>query len=520
VLSSTRARQERESPHQGLARQSPGPELISGLDWQLLAALVLLVLAALLALAAIVYPRLWIVPGVRTLGVELGGKTRAQAVSALQRNWQTRTVLLGHDEVIVSLAPEALGLSLDVHKTVQAAFVRGRSWEKLGIRLRGDHSFDVVPVLDLDLAVATETLQGLRPQIDALPEEAGLRLVNGRVEAVDPQMGRSFDLAKTLSQLEEQSLAVVETGYLALVVHPVPPLGIDVSKAVAQANEWLAHSLTIVAYDPVSDESLAWEVPPDQWAAWVSMKVNPDDPAQLQWTFDRRAALAALAAWETSLGANRFTESEQALPAIEEAIVGAGWRARLRVYHSSSQYTVQSGDTLSSISREVGIPYPWIQQANPGVSDSLTVGQVLTIPSPDVLLPLPVIDDKRIVIGLSAQRLWAYESDELLWEGPVSTGIASSPTALGVFQVQSHEPNAYAASWNLWMPYFMGIYRPVPTSDFMNGFHGFPTRDGAALLWTGSLGHPVTFGCILLGDTGAPLLYEWAEEGVVVEIRE
>ena len=79
--------------------------------------------------------------------------------------------------------------------------------------------------------------------------------------------------------------------------------------------------------------------------------------------------------------------------------------------------------------------------------------------------------------------------------------------------MQSHEEEAYAADWGLSMPYFMGIYRPVPTSDFMNGFHGFPTRDGASLLWTGSLGYPVTYGCILLDTQNAALLYEWAEPG-------
>jgi lipoprotein-anchoring transpeptidase ErfK/SrfK len=137
-----------------------------------------------------------------------------------------------------------------------------------------------------------------------------------------------------------------------------------------------------------------------------------------------------------------------------------------------------------------------------------------------VLLPLLVVENKRIVVSLSRQRMWAYENGALLGEWPVSTGIPSSPTAPGVFQVQSHDPNAYAASWDLWMPYFVGIYRPVPTSNFMNGFHGFPTRDGVNLLWTGNLGYPVTYGCILLGNEAAPLLYQWAEEGVIVEIRE
>ncbi|HRV91553.1 MAG TPA: L,D-transpeptidase, partial [Anaerolineae bacterium] len=82
-----------------------------------------------------------------------------------------------------------------------------------------------------------------------------------------------------------------------------------------------------------------------------------------------------------------------------------------------------------------------------------------------------------------------------------------------------HETNAYAASWNLWMPDFIGIYRPVPTADFMNGFHGFPSRNGATLLWTNDLGHPVTYGCILVDSKHSGNLFEWAEAGVVVEIE-
>jgi lipoprotein-anchoring transpeptidase ErfK/SrfK len=147
------------------------------------------------------------------------------------------------------------------------------------------------------------------------------------------------------------------------------------------------------------------------------------------------------------------------------------------------------------------------------------VGQTITIPSPDELLPLPIVENKRVVVSISDQRMWAYENGALKWEWPVSTGIDSSPTAPGIFQVQSHEPNAYASSWDLWMPNFMGIYRPVPSSDFMNGFHGFPTRNGANLLWTNSLGHKVTYGCILLSNDNAPRLYDWAEEGVVVEVQ-
>jgi lipoprotein-anchoring transpeptidase ErfK/SrfK len=180
---------------------------------------------------------------------------------------------------------------------------------------------------------------------------------------------------------------------------------------------------------------------------------------------------------------------------------------------------VQAGETLASIGRDYGIPYPWIQQANPDMGETLGVGQQLTIPSPDRMLPLPVVEGKRIIVSIAEQRVWVYENGALKWDWAASTGIDSSPTAPGIFQVQSHEANAYAGNWDLWMPFFLGIYQPVPVSPFMNGFHGFPTRNGSTLLWTGDLGHKVTYGCILLSTDNARALYEWAEDGVVVEVR-
>jgi lipoprotein-anchoring transpeptidase ErfK/SrfK len=69
------------------------------------------------------------------------------------------------------------------------------------------------------------------------------------------------------------------------------------------------------------------------------------------------------------------------------------------------------------------------------------------------------------------------------------------------------------------MPNFMGFYHPGPNMDLWNGFHGFPTRGGGYLLWSDDLGHPVTYGCVLLSLENAETLYNWAEEGVVVEVR-
>jgi LysM repeat protein len=300
---------------------------------------------------------------------------------------------------------------------------------------------------------------------------------------------------------------------------PVEPAVTDVRVLVDQASRLLARRLSIRAYDPVTNELRTWEVGPNVWGDWLSLGADPGDATRLAWELNADKTRAFLTAQAAVLGADRRLDLDQAVTAMGEAIQAHREEVRLRVYHNERQHRVRPGETLSSIAYTYGMPYPWIEQANPGISNTLSVGQVVTIPSPDVLLPLPVVETKRVVVSLGEQKMWVYEDDAQKWEWPVSTGIESSPTAPGVFQIQTHELNAYAGNWNLWMPYFMGIYRPVPTSDFMNGFHGFPTRGGSTLLWTGNLGHPVTYGCILISTDNASALYEWAEAGVVVEVR-
>jgi len=451
--------------------------------------------------------------------MELGGRSRAEAVALLGRDWQSRTILLHGDGVVWPAVPSALGLTLDADATTERAYREGHSIARLLGVLSGRGGIDVSPVVLVEPNIAAPYLESLRSQVDAPPINAGVRIVRGQVVPIAAVVGQSLDVPMTVASLEQQVVQVVSEGRLPLAMVFVPPPISDAQPLVAQAQEWLAHVLVVHVVDPVRDEESVWTVASDVWSAWVSWHVEPTGSGELGWEIDAERVHGFLADQAAILGQGRYLDMDAAAVAVHDAMAVHSWDVRLRVLHQVQQRTVQPGETIASIARDVGIPYPWILQANPGVSDSLRVGQVLSIPSPDVLLPLPVVDNKRIVISISSQAMWVYENSALLWQWPVSTGIESSPTSPGVFQVLTHEPNAYAASWDLWMPYFIGIYRPVPTSQFMNGFHGFPTRDGATLLWTGNLGYPVTFGCILLSTQNAATLYEWAQAGVVVDIR-
>lgn len=122
---------------------------------------------------------------------------------------------------------------------------------------------------------------------------------------------------------------------------------------------------------------------------------------------------------------------------------------------------------------------------------------------------------KYILVDISEQHMYVYENDALIYSFVASTGIGNS-TRVGTFAVQTKLPNAYASTWNLWMPSWLGIYY---SHGLENGIHALPILSNGATLWAGFLGSPVSYGCVVLGTYEAQLLYDWSELGTPVEIR-
>ncbi|MBU1747344.1 MAG: L,D-transpeptidase family protein [Chloroflexi bacterium] len=478
----------------------------------------LLILVILLATAGgvgtLVYQSDLILPGVQAAGLGLGGKTAAEAEVALNGQLGGKVLLDGGDATWAVPAGQ-LGLALDSGRMAQLAYQQSRAPERLDALLQGNWQITVDPIWLVDTASAEAYLWAIAQQFDLLPVNASAEWTAGQLVAHPAVPGRALDVTATAAALTQDPGRVVSEGHLPLVVRPVPAAITDVTPLLAQAEELLAHTLSIQGYNPITNQTVEWPAGSEVWAGWLLVEA---DATGLRWRVDPTQVTAHLATLSEALPAGQYLDLDASAPAVVSAIECASWHATLRIRYHEMQHTVRPGDTLASIGREYGLPYPWLQQANPGL-EGLRVGQVVAIPSPDLMLPLPIVPHKRIVVSMSQQRMWAYESGQIKWEWLVSTGIQGSPTTPGVFQVQSHEQNAYAASWDLWMPYFMGIYRPVPTSEFMNGFHGLPSRGGSQLLWTNNLGRPVTYGCILLSTENAAVLYDWAEEGTVVEIR-
>jgi lipoprotein-anchoring transpeptidase ErfK/SrfK len=491
---------------------SPRAFLLAGCLGLLLSGLLLFATMGLLF-----YRSNLIFPGVRVLGMHVGLQTTAEAAAMLQARWDRQVLAL--EDGVGGRWPAGLaelGMTLDARATARGAYRLGRTPESLAALVGA--GFEAAPVWGFDPAVAEARLHALAGQIDRAPVNAGVRVTDGQAQITPPAAGRTLDVTATLAQLTADPAAALQHGRLPLVVRPIAPVVTDVSGPAAEAQRLLALTVTVRAYDPIDDSAVVWTLPPDVWGQWLTLAVDPAAPKPLRWELAAQPAAAYFTAQAAVLGEARTVRAEELVTAVTDAVASQTPTVSARIYHRPRRHAVQPGESFASIGRDYGIPYPWLQQANPGVT-TLSVGQVIDVPSPDDLLPLPVVENKRVVVSIAAQRVWVYEDGQLKWEWPASTGIDSSPTSPGVFQIQSHELNAYAGNWDLWMPHFMGIYRPVPASDFMNGFHGFPTRGGATLLWTGDLGRKVTYGCILLSSENAALLYAWAEDGVVVDVR-
>jgi hypothetical protein len=90
-------------------------------------------------------------------------------------------------------------------------------------------------------------------------------------------------------------------------------------------------------------------------------------------------------------------------------------------------------------------------------------------------LPFPVsmtpIKDRSIIVGIAEQRMWVFEGKQKVFDFVVSTGEPGRDTAIGEFEIQNKIDVAYASTWNLDMPYWMGIYWAGP---LQNGIHSLP----------------------------------------------
>jgi len=180
-------------------------------------------------------------------------------------------------------------------------------------------------------------------------------------------------------------------------------------------------------------------------------------------------------------------------------------------------HVVRRGESLSLIAQRYGVSVAQIAKLN-GIKNTslIRVGQKLVISGDPNAVKKKPSGKKKFVVDISEQRCWRYQGNKLLNTWRCSTGRNNS-TKTGTFRVQSKLRRAYGSTWNIWMPYWLGIYWAGPVE---NGIHGLPwNASNGARTWAGLVGRPITYGCVMLEDKAAKTLWEWADIGTTVIIK-
>ncbi len=459
-----------------------------------------------------------IYPHVYALGVPIGGMTTTQATKTLEgvaAQLDTGILILTDGDQRWSFAWSQAGLRVDAKVMAEEAYRFGRDGDiegQLSVWLR--HA-DTPLRFTYDAEAGRTVLEQVAAEASTPPEEATIRLENGQVVIVPGKPGRVMNVSQTLLALTtaKAGLHRVEVPLTFEIVHPVEP---DTADITAQAEALLTRSITLTAYDVLTDQTLTWALTREMLATWLRLTPGPDGKPLVDANlYAIRDSLVALA---EALGDGRGFRYDEAAQQVFQAFDAGGGTVTLYLTHPQRVYSVQSGDTLTSLSAKFGMPSGLVAQANPGIDyDRLSVGQEIIIPSQDVLTPYMPVPGKRVVVNINQQRMRVYENGIMIYDWPVSTGIATSPTNRGVFQAIQKHDSAYASQWDLRMPYFITIYPAGGSVD--NGIHELPILSSGQRLWAGTLGRPASYGCIILGIPEAETLYNWIDIGVIVVVE-
>lgn len=148
--------------------------------------------------------------------------------------------------------------------------------------------------------------------------------------------------------------------------------------------------------------------------------------------------------------------------------------------------------------------------------------QTIEYPPPPTNIPPQVLGDttssKRIEVDLTAQRLYAFEDNKLVFNFLISSGKwGRTPT--GDFKIwikvlsQKMEGGSklLGTYYNLPnVPYVMFFYNDIATKEMGFSFHG--------TYWHHNFGMPMSHGCINMKTEEAAILYNWANVGTPVTI--
>ena len=347
-----------------------------------------------------------IFPNVWSLGIGLGSQSVEEAAAALQRVWDNDVrIQLVDGERQWELTPAELGMRLDAQATAESARGVGMSGLPLG--------YSVLPTVELDVLQAQNTLLDYTEITKIVPYNAGYRWEGDQIVGVDGSEGRFLDVAVTMQDLQENLTQVADQRRLELMMTPMQPDILDPSPYLDEARLLAAQTFLLRAYDPFTNQTIAWTPDQNTFTSWLEAGVEGLSLREQVFAEYVTSQTATLSQQNPLL----YIEPSDAIENVRQAITESRSQVTLRIRYRTATYTVQPGDNGYRIARRNGVPFNLIQQANPNRDWEalLSVGEVINLPSRDEVVPLDPVPNKRIIVNLDTQTLYAYENGQLVF---------------------------------------------------------------------------------------------------------
>ncbi|HZQ06676.1 MAG TPA: VanW family protein [Anaerolineae bacterium] len=201
------------------------------------------------------------VPGVRVLGEDVGGMTRAEAEAHIRETFGDPNVLLarfGGEQIVLRDGsnvyrawPWELGFRSDLKPALDAAFQIGHR-DDLSLSLVEQAralvlGADVTASSAFDDAVAKQYVSVLAAQIDRPPRDASYRLEGMNLIETPALAGRRLDGDETFARIK--SFAANPMGEIALPIQELAPHQVDAKQAQTQIKAFLSAPLVLVYGD-------------------------------------------------------------------------------------------------------------------------------------------------------------------------------------------------------------------------------------------------------------------------------
>ncbi len=205
------------------------------------------------------------------------------------------------------------------------------------------------------------------------------------------------------------------------------------------------------------------------------------------------------------------------LPSIPEVLVAESviepvalpYRVQLQGFQppSSFLHVVKPGETVDLIASKYGVEPGNVSNFNAlSSSGVIEVGQRLKIPV-DLTYDPNFVGKRWVDIDLSQQTLRAWNGGELILETEISSGLANTPTPVGLFRVWHMNPSQTMSG---------------PGYSLDNVKHNMYFFSGYAMhgaYWHNNFGNPMSHGCVNMREQDAELLYNFASLGMEVLVH-